>query len=157
MADYPVIISDVNGVACKMDPNKQGIALITELSKTYPFKSLAIYSGGVHKIPTLPEGVLVINKDDDLDRWSTKIDTLINNVANPIKVLNNFAIRLMEAGVPTEDLCKIESDFVSRIVNKKSFEGFPKIGSRLSPNIEAVISGLISNGIFFGVTKLFGL
>ncbi len=54
LAAYNVIISDINGVATKIDPQKQGLALIYELHRSYPQKALAIYSGSSHKLPDLP-------------------------------------------------------------------------------------------------------
>lgn len=155
--DYPIIISDIHGVAHKIDPEKEGFALITELAKLYPFKGLAVYSGKLHKLPSLPEGVLVIPKDDDLETWAEKIDTLIDRISNPQSVWRNFAKKLIDKGVTSDELRIIENEYVRTILGKKNFNDFLANKKGISDDAKSVINSLIANGIFLAMTKLLAL
>lgn len=155
--DYPIVISDVHGVGHKIDPDLEGFALISELAKIYPFKGLAIYSGRLHKLPSLPEGVMVINKDDDLTTWTEKIDNLIDRISNPKSVWVNFAKKLIDLGVSTKELNIIEDEFVRSILQKNSFSNFMVNRKDISEATQTVILGLISNGMFFAMSKLLGI
>lgn len=153
---YPIVISDVNGVAKRIDPEKQGLALITEISKQYPHKGLAIYSGETYKLPSLPDGVIVINKDDDLEKWTEKIDTLIRNTANPVYVLKKLKKKLIDNDVDTETIRKIEQKYIKGILKREQYSSFTK-SLEVSDDVKSIINGLITNGLFLGLVKALGL
>lgn len=153
LSEFHVIISDVNGVAVKIDPQKQGLGLIMELSRLYPQKALAIYSGSTHKLNNLPEGVMVINKDDDIDTWTGKIDKLIEKVTDPIVIWKLIASNMVKAEVPASVMACIEDDFVCRVINKQDFSTFPDDNVNLGSDLRSVLSGLVSNILFATVVK----
>ena len=157
LADYPIIISDINGVAKSLDEKEQGIALIRQIVKLYPHKGVGLYSGVPRQIPNLPAPVLVINKDDDSDSWEAKIDELIDQVSDPIEIWKRLSKQLIDSELPSKYLADIESDYVERILKKKSFDSFPNSINKFDANIRNIISGVVSNGIFFGLSKLLGL
>lgn len=157
LADYPIVISDVNGVAKDLDPEKQGIALITQIVKQYPYKAVGIYSGHPRLIPTLPASVVLINKDDNVDAWEEKIDELIDRISSPKRVWQKLAKILIDNEIPAEQIADIEDDFVHRVLKRKSFIDFPATKYHLETNTLSVLNGVVSNGIFFGLTKMLGV
>ncbi len=152
LAAYDVVICDVNGIAKKINPEKQGLALINELHKNYPQKALAVYSGKTHKLPELPEGVSVIDKDADIDTWVRKIDNLIARVANPFILWTLTAHKLVDVGVPSSLIASVEDDYVGRIINKQSFVGFPADEDALGPEALSIITRIISKSIISIIT-----
>lgn len=152
---YPIVISDVDGVANKIDPENQGLGLIRLVAKHYPFKGLGVYSGKTHSLPILPEDTLVIQKDDEIEKWTEKIDTLIFSVSDPINVWQRFAKKLIDSGISAYDLRKIENEYVKRILKGASPDSIKDLKLiQTSPQLKNVIESLIANGIFLGITKI---
>lgn len=111
---YPIVITDVDGVAIKLDSENHGLGLIRLVAKHYPYKGLGIYSGKTHKLPLLPQDVLIIQKDDDIESWSNKIDELIDSVSNPVIVWRRFAKKLIDNGISASSLAKLENEYVKK-------------------------------------------
>lgn len=153
---YQIIISDVNGVGSAISPNDEGIGLIKLIAKNYPYKGLAVYSGSTHNLPSLPPEVMVIQKDDDIETWSEKIDDLIYSVSNPLAVWRRFAKILIDNGITSKELSNIENAYVRSILKGKSPAEIQNIKLHTSDDVKNVVDNLISNGIFFALTKLFG-
>ncbi|MDE5886067.1 MAG: hypothetical protein K2H46_00595 [Muribaculaceae bacterium] len=152
---YPIVISDVDGVATKLDPENHGLGLIRLLAKNYPFKGLGVYSGKTHSLPILPEDTLIIQKDDELEKWTEKIDTLIFSVSDPIMVWRRFAKKLIDAGISAYDLEKLEDVYVKSILKGDSPDSIKDLNVLPSTShLKGVVDSLIANGIFLGISKI---
>lgn len=152
---YPIVISDVDGVATKLDPENHGLGLIRLLAKNYPFKGLGVYSGKTHSLPILPEDTLIIQKDDELEKWTEKIDTLISSVADPIMVWRRFAKKLIDEGISAYDLEKLEDAYVKSILKGESPDSIKDLNVLPSTSsLKGIVDSLIANGIFLGISKI---
>lgn len=146
-ADYEVVISDVNGVAENFDEKLQGIALIKELSKLYPQKSFAVYSGMPQNLTQLPADVMVIHKDDDKEVWREKLDEMISHILNPVHFWKCIAKKLIDRNLPANVIAQIEDDYVSRIINKRSFDNFPDCESPMGTEAVEIIRTLLTKTV----------
>ncbi len=123
--------------------------------KNYPFKGLGVYSGKTHTLPILPEDTLIIQKDDELEKWTEKIDTLIFSVSNPIMVWRRFAKKLIDGGISAYDLEKLEDAYVKSILKGNSPDSIKDLNLLPSASpCSGLVDSLIANGIFLGISKI---
>lgn len=143
IAAYDIVISDVNGVGKKLDETGQGLALIRQIRRRYPNKELGIYSGATHKIPENIGGVMVFEKDDSLDAWKEKIDSLIKKMGDPTNVWKKLCHMYIDHGIPSKTIAKIEDDYVYRVLHKKNFESFPSEALHIDKEVVALAAEIV--------------
>lgn len=144
---YHIIISDVDGVAQKMDPKDQGMAFIRQVGRAYPEKITGVYSGKTFKIQEGLDNIMVFQKDDDLEVWKDKIDELILRARNPINVWRKIAATLINKDIPASEIAEIESDYVYRVLKNKSFDGFPKKRFKIDDSLIKLITNIATRAI----------
>lgn len=139
---YHIIICDVNGVGIKMSPELQGLGLVDQIQKLYPEKSLGIYSGATYRLTERRANVMSFQKDDDVEKWKDKIDSMISDIADPRNVWKRIAHHLVENQIPSETQARLESEFVKSIIKKKSLSSFPKIEVELTSCIQFITASI---------------
>jgi hypothetical protein len=150
---YDIILCDIKGVGLKFNKTFQGAYLIKEIYKKYPFKIIIAYTGTRYDArynEYLKFAEFSIKKDASSEEWVEKLDTAIEYVNNPEHRWNRIKNYLLSKDVPLFNLALVEDDFVDRILNKKSFEGFPKsnISKKFDSDIRAILQSFTSNVLF---------
>lgn len=120
--NYPVVICDIDGVGTEIDSKQQGLGIALQISKAYPQIALGIYSGHTHGLVHRPDTALLINKDDDKESWSDKLDELIARTKDPRQVWSKIAVRLFNEGIPAKDIAKVESNYVKCYIKKRPMD-----------------------------------
>ena len=127
---FDVLLCDIQGVGLKFNKTFQGAYLIKEIYKKYPFKVIIVYSGkpfDARYNDYLRYAEISIKKDASSEEWVEKLDKALDLVNNPEDRWIRIRNYLLSNGVSLFDLALLEDDYVDRILNKKSFENFPKL------------------------------
>ena len=142
---YPIILCDIRGVGNFLESEYGGAYLIKQLKEKYPEKTIIAYTANDYNAQfqqyldyaddTVPKGSYA------LEDWTSLLDKLLKEYADPIKIWEKTRRSLIEAGVPTIDVAKYESDYVKAIKSGK-FESFEKIYSRKTDRGGAIMLAL---------------
>ena len=157
MAEYEIILCDIEGVGKRFSEKYQGAYIIKELRKHYPHKFLIAYSSksfdasfnDYFKIADF-----VLKKDIDSEEWIEKLDEAISKVADPIYQWKKVRQYLLDSDIPLQNIQELENDYVTNISSKT--DNFPKqsILSKISSNeIKNIILSLASSIIFKLLTE----
>lgn len=151
--NYEIILCDIQGVGKKFKSKFEGAHVISELRKKYPFKTIIAYTGYTHD-PTFNRFFTMadfsVKKDIDGDEWVDKLDQAIKIATDPknkwVKVRNY----LLENGVSLFDITKLENEYVSVFVNKRSINDFPStnLSGEVSGDIRGVLQSFTASIIF---------
>lgn len=149
---YPIVISDIKGVGKKFGSKNEGIYVVEEIKKRYPFKQYAIYSSSVNQygLMALPPDVFTINKDVSVDEWTRYIDELIRRVTDPSEVWKKIRDYLTNEDISLLSILRLESEYVDLVINHPDgLESFPseKRGYELSKDVRGVIQSLVAGVI----------
>ena len=158
VSEYPIVICDIRGVGKKFGSQREGIFVIDELKKKYPFKQYAIYSGSMNQfgLTTLPQGVVPINKDITVEEWTRTFDELIRKVTDPIEVWKTIRAYLLSKDVSLISILRLESEYVKVVLNNpKDLERFPsqRTSIELSNDVRGVIQSLVA-GVILALAKM---
>lgn len=150
---YPIVICDVKGVGHKFSKDKEGVYIVKELKKKYPFKQIAVYSSGndfrLESTNEL-EGIARIKKDADKDMWCSYIDEMIRKAIDPKECWITIRNFLLCKGVDIKDVMLLESNFVDIYNNRpEDMKQFPeeKKFPNLTQDVRGVVQSLIAGGI----------
>lgn len=124
---FDIVICDIQGVASGLHPDEEGFGFIRQVAKVYPNKGIGVYSGINYTLREGIEGMMVIQKDDNVTAWADQIDAKIKQIKHPAYVWKGIAKNLINHNVPAKILARIEDDYVDRVKNSKSWDGFPDI------------------------------
>lgn len=158
VAEYPIVICDIQGVGTQYDPYKGGALVLRELKKKYPFKQYAAYSGFDYDLSIQKnlKGVTTIPKTTDLETWRSYFDDLIRCASDPKENWKALRSYLLERDVPLMDVFKMESTFVYAYINNdERIKDFPS--KKDFPNLSQDIRAIIQNMIATCILKIIGL
>lgn len=127
---YSIILCDIMGVGNFLGSDFGGAYLIKQLKEKYPSKTIIAYSANDYNAnfqtyldyadDVVPKGAYT------LEAWTSLLDRLLRESIDPVKIWSGTRKALIEAGVPTIEVAKIESDYV-KAIKKGEFESFKKI------------------------------
>lgn len=153
VASYPIVICDIKGVGTNFDKEREGLFVIRELKKLYPFKHYAVYSGANdYQINALDglEGVFRIKKDPDIDDWRSYLDEFIRRATDPKENWKKIRDFLLQKDVPLLDVLRLESNFVDIYNNRPQQmnlfpeeKKFPSIKQDIRSIIQSMIAGAL--------------
>lgn len=134
---FQIICCDLNGVGKKLDNNDQGAAIIRECELRYPNKYIIAYTGSALSDPLASKARALaddfLRKDADLEEWQRKLDRYIIASRDTQQSWQRTRMALVEQGIDTFDLLKIEDAFVRSILdNDKSAEAVKSTVPNLS-------------------------
>lgn len=127
---YKIVLCDIRGVGNFLRSEFGGAYLIKQLKEKYPAKIIIAYTANEYSArfeqflsyadDVVPKGAYA------LEDWTSLLDRLLKELADPVKIWDRTRRTLIDAGVPTLDVAKYESDYVTAI-KKGKFESFVKI------------------------------
>lgn len=127
---FKIILCDIRGVGNFLESEFGGAYLIKQLKEKYPAKIIIAYTANEYSAKfeqflsyadeVVPKGSYA------LEDWTSLLDRLIKELADPVKIWEKTRKTLIDAGVSTVDVAKYESDYVAAI-KKGKFDSFIKI------------------------------
>lgn len=153
ISGYNIILSDIRGVGRKFSEQFGGAFLINEIKKNYPEKIAIIYTANDYDTSFqqyFRKADFIIEKGTSIEAWTNIFDKAITNLYNPVEIWKNFAENLIDAGMSTTKISKLESCYVSsiikhnnnkliKIINSSSFENYKTILENLLRVTEVII------------------
>lgn len=122
VAPYEIIMCDIAGVGKKLGYEKEGAFIIREIHANYPNKQIIAYSSYTYNADYNQYFSLadyVAAKDISIDDWVSVLDARINEIINPRHQWDKIRIYLLNNGISTITIAKIEDKYVESINNKK--------------------------------------
>ena len=121
IAEYPIILCDLQGVGQQLASDMQGAYLLEEIKRNYPEKAVIAFTGGSSNSNISRRAELAaddyLRKDASIEDWRDVLDKHIRNLSDPIYVWQQLRNRLVRAEVAPIDLMKLEHAYVSMIKN----------------------------------------
>lgn len=156
VAEYGIILCDLQGVGSNLDSELQGAHLIREIKRTFPNKYVIAYSGAP-KNRTMSRVAQesadeYLKKDAPIQDWVDVLDGAIALVSNPIARWRQFRTRMLEDGMTPIQLAELEDAFVASF-----WEGQSSIESNVSAkastlglgrDLRAVVQSFVASLIF---------
>lgn len=146
---YDIVISDVQGVATGLDQEEEGYGFIRQVAKNYPLKGIGVYSGISYTLKSPIPGMMVIQKDDGVQTWCDIIDSKLLEIKDPALIWAWMARKMVDGKIPAKTIAKVEDDYVYRVINNKSMEGFPSVnlGNESVVNSLSLAARMLSVGM----------
>ena len=119
IAEYPIVLCDLQGVGLQLASDMQGAYLIEEIKRNYPEKAVIAFTGGSansnisRRAELAADGYL--RKDASIEDWRDILDKHIANLSDPIFVWQQLRNRLIKAEIAPIELMKLEHAYVSTI------------------------------------------
>lgn len=121
VADYPIILCDLQGVGLQLASDMQGAYLIEEIKRNYPEKAVIAFTGGSANSNISRRAELAaddyLRKDASIEDWRDVLDKHIRNLSDPVYVWQQLRVRLVRAEIAPLELMKLEHAYVSTIKN----------------------------------------
>lgn len=140
IADYSIILCDVNGVGVALSEETQGAYVIEEIKKTYPEKIVIAYTAGsavsklVQRAQSKADGYL--RKDASIEDWRDMLDQKIAQLADPIVTWKQLRLRLLSKDIELVDLLELEKVYLKNIKN-----GVAKAREKMQAELNATRTG----------------
>lgn len=130
---FDIVLCDIRGVGKFLNSPYEGAKLIKELKEKYPNKMIIAYTTFEYR-SEFQEYLDYADKKiykgaPDLDTWVGILTQVLRESADPVKYWERIRKALIVANVPTIEIAKYESQYVSAY-EKKNFESLKKLYSK---------------------------
>lgn len=123
VAGFDIILCDITGVGIELGFTRGGASIIQEVRKNYPSKVIVAYTAHTYDAEFnqyFSIADFVAPKEYSPDEWIDTLDMLLSKSINPINQWNRMRNDLLEKGVSTLTVAKIEDKFVTAFKTKKT-------------------------------------
>lgn len=140
---YDIVFCDINGIAKEVDQTYQGAALAKLIKKTYPSKTVIIFSSkeqslNLYKFKNDVDEIIPKNiKNSEI---AEIIDEYIEIINDPIERWKNFRKKLSEQGTSPKDIALLEDCYVRGILKNEDT-------TKTMENIKAGVTSSIASFI----------
>ena len=138
---YPVVLCDIRGVGQNLGSPKEGAFIIKEIKSSYPNKQVIAYTGSSYD-PAYNEYLkmadTVINKGVSIDDWVSIIDEQINHAVDATYQWEQLRKYLLESGVSTAYVAKLEDKYV-RAIKKKDFKDLVSLANNTNEKARGIL------------------
>lgn len=153
---HEIVLCDLQGVGKSLDNRRQGAFIIREIRRNYPHKFVIAYTGGTQNAQLTREATAAadafVKKDADIETWTSKLDSIIDELVDPYKVWIRQRMNLVSIEADTLTILKIEDAYVRSVQARSSDSQNPLVqtlqDTSMSGDVRAVIQGLISSAVF---------
>lgn len=161
LADYPIVLCDLQGVGLQLASDMQGAYLIEEIKRNYPEKAVIAFTGGSTNSNMSKRAAQAaddyLRKDASIEEWRDVLDKHIRNLSDPVYVWKQFRNRLVKAEISPLELLKLEHAYVSSIqsgsdATRKAIEETYTAGD-WDPSIKKEIVSFVASKAFELVFK----
>lgn len=156
IADFPIVLCDLQGVGLQLGGDLQGAFLIEEIKRNFPEKAVIAFTGGsaISGISRRAAAAADDNlrKDASIEDWREVLDKHIRNLSDPVHVWRQMRLRLVKADVTPIELVKLEHAYVNSI-QKGAADAKIAIGSiadseDTAPAVKREIAGFLASKAF---------
>jgi DNA-binding NarL/FixJ family response regulator len=156
LAEFPIVLCDLQGVGMQLAADLQGAYLIEEIKANFPEKAVIAFTGGSansaisRRAAKAADGYL--RKDASIEEWRDLLDQHIRNLSDPVYVWKQLRLRLVKADIAPIELVKLEDAYVRSIakganVTKQSIEEVTR-SSSLDPAVKKEVASFLGSKAF---------
>lgn len=144
---YAVVLCDIRGVGKNLGSTKEGAFVIKEIKAHYPAKQVIAYTGSSYD-PIYNEYMnladAVISKGISIEDWISLVDDQIQKAVDPIFQWERLRKHLLECGVSTAYVAKLEDKYV-KAVKAKDFKDLVKLAEGTNDKARGLIADFASS------------
>lgn len=142
VSEYAVVLCDIRGVGKNLGSAKEGAFVIKEIKAYYPAKQVIGYTGSSYD-PVYNEYMnladAVISKGISIEDWIALVDEQIQKAVDPIYQWKRLRKHLLECGVSTAYVAKLEDKYVTAI-KAKDFKDLVKLAEGTNDKARGLIA-----------------
>lgn len=115
VSNYDIIICDIRGVGKKLGYTKfEGVGLINDLKKNYPYKLFGVYTGNdvSLEMSAMLDGVKILPKNLVKEDWKEILDNFVKEALDPRTLWTKMRDYLLKEGVSIYDVALLEHKYV---------------------------------------------
>lgn len=146
---YDIILCDVRGVGKFLGSEYEGAYLVKQIKEKYPNKTVISYTANNYDPGFqyfLEYADAIMPKGSSLEDWSALLDEKLRERANPVQQWERTRKELLDAGVSTIKVAKMEDQYVKAIQNK-SFESIKKLYENQNTKEAEIMKALLSSAV----------
>lgn len=156
VAEFPIVLCDLQGVGLQLASDMQGAFLIEEIKRNYPEKAVIAFTGG-SAISSISRRAAAaaddnLRKDASIEDWREVLDKHIRNLSDPVYVWRQLRVRLVKADVTPIELMKLEHAYVSSIQDgaesAKNAINSVANSSDTAPSVKREVAGFLASKAF---------
>lgn len=118
---YNIVVSDNRDVANSINPNCDGLSMVIQAMKIYPYKKFAIYSASLLDIRNrYVPGLLVRTKGDNLDTWSDMLDDAILEIFDTRLLWRKIESTLNNKNISEKERRLLQHRYVQSVLEQKN-------------------------------------
>jgi len=158
VSDYSIILCDLMGVGVFFDDEDQGASIIREIKRRYPSIFVIAYTGsnlGSKQARAARNASdHVLKKDARINEWTETLDKYIDLAARPDVLWDRVRLSLVENGIDTSDLLKMERAYVKGVLKKDGEFYLLKnlaSGANIKGSVRTILTNLVSAAIFASI------
>lgn len=147
VSEYPIVMCDIRGVGGNLSKQYEGAYLIKEIKQNYPEKRVIAYTASSYDASYnkyLDYADELLKKGTSLEDWVTILDEQIKKAVDPVYQWCVFREALLNKGVSTIDVAKMESNFV-QACKVKDFDGFERKAQKLNGEVKNLVVEILSS------------
>ncbi len=144
---YDIILCDISGVGKKLGYDKEGAFIIREIHANYPSKRIIAYTSYTFDPEYnqfLSMADFVAPKDFGIDDWINVLDEQVRKSINPVSQWAKIRDYLLENGVSTLTIAKIEDKYVAA-VNSKNFDKLKTFVEGKDSKLTSIVTDFLSS------------
>lgn len=144
---YDIILCDISGVGKKLGYSKEGAFIIREIHANYPSKRIIAYTSYTYNADYnqyFSMADFVAPKDLGIDDWISVLDEQVKKSMDPVAQWKKIRAYLLDNGVSTLTVAKIEDKFVEA-VNTKSFDRLKMYIAGKDSKLSSIITDFLSS------------
>lgn len=118
---YDIIILDIGGVGTRLDPQQEGVAVLTHIKKVNPSQVVIAHSGQSYapsRIPFFRLADQFVPKPTTSLVWKETLDELIKSTMTASHYWRSISAILNASGVDKKTLARVESEIAKSIRSK---------------------------------------
>lgn len=138
---------DISGVGKKLGYDKEGAFIIREIHANYPSKRIIAYTSYTFDPEYnqfLSMADFVAPKDFGIDDWINVLDEQVRKSINPVSQWAKIRDYLLENGVSTLTIAKIEDKYVAA-VNNRNFDKLKTFVEGKDSKLTSIVTDFLSS------------
>lgn len=144
---FDIVLCDISGVGKKLGYAKEGAFIIREIHENYPNKRIIAYTSYTYNTDYnqyLSLADFIAPKDMSIDDWMNLLDAQVKKSIDPVCQWEKIRQYLLENGISTLTLVRLEDKFVDAI-NKKKFDKLSEYVQRNDSKLSSIITDFLSS------------
>lgn len=151
VAEYDIVLADIQGVATRLSENFEGAFLIKEIRKRYPSKVVIAFTAQMFNASYndyFRHADTMIVKDSTTETWVENLDHAIELAVDPIYQWKKLRSYLLDQDVALANVMRFEDDYVRNVLGERAQFPTPNLLPTVSEDVRAILQSFTGSLLF---------